>query len=121
MAILSIEHIASYHYRRPVVFGAHRMMLRPREDDDQKVLQAELAIAPNPRKLTWGRDQLGNHIAIARFVDRSDGLHFASTISLAHATTGFHRDAIEDYARTYPFRYRNKDWRRLKQFILPFR
>ena len=117
MAILSIEHITSYHYHHPVVFGAHRMMLRPRDDENQKVLYAELAIAPNPRKLTWSRDRFGNHIAIARFVDQSDELRFVSTVSLAHAPTGFHRDDIENYARTY--RYGNKDWRHLKRFALP--
>ena len=119
MAILSIEHVTSYHYHHPVAFGAHRMMLRPRDDDNQKVLRTDLVIVPTPRKLTWGRDRFGNHIAIARFVDQSDELCFVSTVSLAHAPTGFHRDDIENYARTYPFRYRTKDWRRLKQFILP--
>jgi hypothetical protein len=119
MAILSIQHVTSYHYHHLVLFGTHRMMLRPRDDQNQKVLHAELAIAPNPRKLTWGRDRFGNHIAIARFVDQSDELRFVSTVSLAHAPTGFHRDDIEDYARTYLFRYGNKNWRRLKRFTLP--
>ena len=39
MPILTIRHVTTYHYRRPVAFGEHRMMLRPRDDDDQKVLE----------------------------------------------------------------------------------
>ena len=63
MAILSIKHVTTYRYHRPVAFGAHRMMLRPRDDDDQRVLQAELAITPEPKELVWKRDRLGNHVA----------------------------------------------------------
>ena len=37
MPILTIKHVTTYHYRRPVAFGEHRMMLRPRDGEDQKV------------------------------------------------------------------------------------
>jgi transglutaminase-like putative cysteine protease len=120
MVILSINHVTTYRYRGPVGFGAHRMMLRPRDDENQQVVQTELSIVPNPRDVTWRRDRFGNHVAIARFAGQSDELCFMSTVSLTHAQTKFHSTDIEDYARTYPFRYRNKEWRRLKQFILPF-
>ena len=46
MPILSIKHVTTYRYYRPVAFGKHRMMLRPRDDADQKVLQSQLEIAP---------------------------------------------------------------------------
>ena len=49
--ILSIKHVTTYRYLRPVAFGEHRMMLRPRDDDDQKVLQSQLEITPKPREL----------------------------------------------------------------------
>ena len=39
MPILSIKHVTTYHYKRAVAFGEHRMMLRPRDDDDQKVIE----------------------------------------------------------------------------------
>jgi hypothetical protein len=42
MPILSIKHFTTYRYCQPVEFGEHRMMLRPRDDDDQRVLQSEL-------------------------------------------------------------------------------
>jgi hypothetical protein len=52
MPILTIRHVTTYHYKHPVSFGEHRMMLRPRDDDDQKVLESELAITPEPSQLT---------------------------------------------------------------------
>ena len=46
MPILTIRHVTTYHYRQPVAFGEHRMMLRPRDDGDQRVLESELEITP---------------------------------------------------------------------------
>ena len=56
MPILSIKHVTTYHYKRAVAFGEHRMMLRPRDDDDQKVIESELEITPSPKQLDWTRD-----------------------------------------------------------------
>jgi transglutaminase-like putative cysteine protease len=119
MPILSIKHVTSYRYHQPVAFGEHRMMLRPRDDDDQKVLQCQLEITPKPRKLAWGKDKLGNHVAIAHFADRSDELRLVSTICLEHAPNGFYEADIKDYARICPFSYIAEDWSRLRRFILP--
>jgi hypothetical protein len=71
MPILTIRHVTTYHYKQPVAFGEHRMMLRPRDDNDQKVLESELEITPEPTELTWTQDIFGNHVAAARFADRA--------------------------------------------------
>src|SRR6516165_300557 len=44
MPILTIRHVTAYHYQKPVAFGEHRIMLRPRNDEDQKVLESELEV-----------------------------------------------------------------------------
>jgi len=105
MPILTIKHVTTYHYRRPVAFGEHRMMLRPRDDDDQKVLQADIEITPEPSHLSWSHDAFGNHVATARFAQRASQLRFESTIRLNHAPVGFRKADVEDFARTYPFVY----------------
>jgi transglutaminase-like putative cysteine protease len=51
MTILSVRHITVYRYRVPVVFGEHRMMLRPRDGYDQKVLDETLTILPKPAQI----------------------------------------------------------------------
>jgi hypothetical protein len=51
MPILTIRHVTTYHYKRPVAFGDHRMMLRQRDDEDQKVLESQLESRPGPA--TW--------------------------------------------------------------------
>ena len=117
MPILTVRHVTSYHYKQPVAFGEHRLMLRPRDDDDQKVLESELEITPEPSELCWTQDTFGNHIASARFADRATELRFESTIRLDHAPAVFGAIDIEDFARTYPFTYAADDRTGLARFI----
>jgi transglutaminase-like putative cysteine protease len=109
MPILAIRHVTTYHYKQPVAFGDHRMMLRPRDDDDQKVLESQLEITPGPSHLTWTQDIFGNHVATARFADRASELRFESTIRVDQAPAGFRAADIMEFARTYPFTYAVED------------
>jgi transglutaminase-like putative cysteine protease len=119
MPILTIRHVTTYRYKQPVAFGEHRIMLRPRDDDDQKVLEAGLDITPEPSQLCWTRDILGNHVATARFAGRASELRFESTIRLDHAPAGFRAADIADFARTHPFAYAAEDLPGLARFIAP--
>jgi transglutaminase-like putative cysteine protease len=117
MAILTVRHITTYHYKRPVSFGEHRMMLRPRESHDQRVLEARLEITPKPTSLRWIRDVFGNHVAVARFAGRAEALCFDSTICLDHSATDIVDMDIEDSASAYPFSYDAGDLPDLVHFI----
>ncbi len=119
MPILTVRHVTTYRYRQPVAFGEHRMMLRPRDDDDQKVLESELRITPEPSQLTWTKDIFGNHVATACFADRASELRFDSTMHLDHAPGDFRAADIDDFARTYPFASAAADRSDLARFIAP--
>jgi transglutaminase-like putative cysteine protease len=119
MPILNIRHVTTYHYNKPVAFGEHRIMLRPRDDGDQKILESEIDITPAPLQLTWLQDIFGNHVAIAHFDDRAAELCFVSNIRLDHAPTGFYEADIEESARFYPFAYAAEDWLELQRFTQP--
>src|SRR6202043_1942039 len=119
MPILTIRHVTTYHYKQPVAFGEHRMMLRPRDDDDQKVLESEIEITPEPSQLTWTQDIFGNHVATARFAERASELRFESTIRVDKAPTGFRAADITEFARTYPFAYAAEDRPRRAYFATP--
>ncbi|MEA2928623.1 MAG: hypothetical protein QOG38_1051 [Hyphomicrobiales bacterium] len=117
MAILTVRHVTTYHYRRPVAFGEHRMMLRPRDDDDQKVLDLALDITPAPSHIAWTRDFFGNHVAIVRFAGRAPELRVDSTMCIDHVPADFRAEDIEHDARTYPFAYAPPDRASLARFI----
>jgi len=75
-----IRHVTRYRYARPVRFGEHRMMLRPREDPDQKLLFERLTITPEPLGIELRRDGHGNFVAVARFDSACGELCFDSEI-----------------------------------------
>ena len=119
MPILTIKHVTTYTYKQPVAFGEHRMMLRPRDDNDQKVLESELEITPKPSHLAWTQDIFGNHVATARFTDPASELRFESISRLDHAPAGLRAGDIEDFAQTYPFAYAAEGRPGLARFIAP--
>jgi transglutaminase-like putative cysteine protease len=119
MPIYTIRHVTTYRYKRAVAFGEHRMMLRPRDDGDQIVLDAGLAITPRPADVTWTRDAFDNHMAIARFASRARELRFESVVRLDHAPAGLNEAHIADFARDYPFAYAAQERPGLVRFLSP--
>jgi transglutaminase-like putative cysteine protease len=109
MPVLTISHVTSYAYRQPVSFGEHRIMVRPRESYDQRLLEARLEIDPQPCELRWLHDVFGNSVAIARFDRRSKHLRFDSFVRLEHAPLASDQVDVEDYARLFPFTYSSED------------
>ena len=71
MTILTERHITTYRYRRPVAFGEHRMMFRPRDRYDQRLIDSRLVITPEPASLRWIVDPFGNCVALAQFAMRA--------------------------------------------------
>jgi transglutaminase-like putative cysteine protease len=108
MTILRVRHVTVYRYCVPVVFGDHRMMFRPRDGYDQKVLEEKLTIAPEPTQIRWLHDVFGNFVAVASFDARADKLSFTSNIWLEHTPSNLADLQIEPEAIAYPFSY-NED------------
>src|ERR1700686_1744977 len=109
MPVLTVRHVTTYRYKQAVSFGEHRMMLRPRDSYDQKLIEARLDITPAPAALRWVHDVFGNCVAIARFSGRATDLRFDSTIRLDHSPSNALEFEIEDYASTYPFSYGSEE------------
>lgn len=109
MPILTISHLTSYAYRQPVSFGEHRLLIRPRESYDQRVLDFRLDIDPAPSEIRWHHDVFGNSVAIARFARRATKLEFQSWLRMDHDPLARDEVEVEDYARLYPFSYAAED------------
>ena len=106
MPSLTIRHVTTYRYRQPVAFGEHRMMLRPRDSHDQKVIEASLEINPEPSSLRFTEDAFGNHVAIARFDGSATELSFESIVSLEHSPADASDFDLAEAARRFPVDYR---------------
>ena len=109
MSILQVHHVTTYTYRRPVGFGQHRLMFRPRDSYDQRLLQSELTIFPEPEDLFWVHDVFNNCIAVADFGEPSDTLRFETRIVLDHTPQNALHFRMDEPARQWPFEYDVED------------
>ncbi|MCW5736584.1 MAG: transglutaminase family protein [Enhydrobacter sp.] len=107
MPALTIRHVTTYRYRRPVAFGEHRMMLRPRDAHDQKITYAQLGITPKPCKLRYDHDGFGNHVAIAEFIAKATELSFESIVAIEHTPSSLSDLACAADAPAFPVDYGN--------------
>ena len=82
-------------------------MLRPRDTQDQRLVDSRLVITPEPSELVWQQDVFGNAVALARFTQRAEELRFESTLVVDQAAPAPLR--LEEEARDYPFSYDSED------------
>jgi len=104
MRRLEIVHRTRYDYSAPVTLGEHRLMFRPRDSHDLRLLHTGLAIEP-AAQVRWIHDPFGNSIAIAAFDGPTRALELTSTIQLEHFGLPPELPPIEEYARKLPFAY----------------
>ena len=116
--LLTVRHVTLYRYSKPVKLGEHRMMFRPRESYDLRLIQTTLNIVPRPTDLRWLHDVFDNSVAIAKFDDATRELRFESTVTLEHLETALPDYALEECAKTYPFRYPDEDFPDLVRGLL---
>ena len=105
MPLLQVRHRTVYSYKRPVGFGDHRWMFRPRDSQEQRLVLAEGRISPEPSELAWIHDVFSNQIAIASFASDSTELAFESNIVLEHTPQSGLSFRTDDSARLWPFDY----------------
>lgn len=81
MIALEICHKTTYRYQYPVGFGSHRLLLRPRESRNLRLINHELTFEPKAH-VTWANDVFGNAVATATFPETSDKLIIKSIVRL---------------------------------------
>jgi transglutaminase-like putative cysteine protease len=61
MSRFSIRHETRYDYERPISFGPHRLLVRPRDSHAIRIISADLTLSP-PGETRWTLDALGNSV-----------------------------------------------------------
>jgi transglutaminase-like putative cysteine protease len=104
MPTLTVTHTTTYRYAVPVRFGEHRIMMRPRDSHDLRLLDTALILRPTATK-RWIHDVFSNSVAILRFSEPATELHVESRFRAEHYPLAESGVEIEAYARTHPFSY----------------
>ena len=105
---LTVKHTTLYRYRQPVRFGEHRLMFRPRDSHDIRLVSTALKISP-PATVRWLHDVFGNSIAIATFAEAAAELSLESEIVVDLFAGEEAEFAVEPYARNVPFAYASEE------------
>ena len=117
MTVFRVRHITEYRYRRPVRFGEHRIMFRPRDSYDQRLLSDALVVSPEPQAVRWSHDVFGNCVAHVTFERASKELRFETTIRLEHSPQDAPAFVTEERALLHPFSYADDELPDLRSTI----
>lgn len=108
MRTFHIHHRTRYAYDRTVTFGEHRLMIRPRDGHDMRILGSSLVVTPGA-DVHWAFDTFGNSVALLTFREGADELVIASELELRRYGLDEPAPRIERYAGVYPFEYDTED------------
>lgn len=118
MVTLRIRHRTTYRYGKPVGPRPHRLMLRPRESRDLRLLSMELTVEPRA-VVTWAQDVAGNMVATATFQTMTNNLIINSVAVLELDAVAWPVFEIAASAIFYPFRYSEDEWTDLGALTAP--
>ncbi len=109
MIALTIRHRTTYLYHQPVRLGPHRLMLRPRESRDLRLISSDITVTP-AATVSWAHDVFGNAIATASFEGATDRLVIDSAASVQLGGDPWPVFDIAASAIHYPFLYSADEW-----------
>jgi transglutaminase-like putative cysteine protease len=106
---LRIHHKTTYRFREPVSLLPHRLMLRPRESRDLRLVSSNVAVTP-AAVVTWAQDVHGNAVATATFATVADLLVIDSVAEIQLNAAAWPVFDIAGSAIYYPFQYSDDEW-----------
>jgi transglutaminase-like putative cysteine protease len=106
MPRVRVTHETVYRYAQPVRLLGHRLMLRPRDSHDLRLLETELSVSPPAASTRWAHDVFGNSVCYLAFSDQAptEQLRIVSTLDLRHYPTGTALP-LDPFAEAFPFGY----------------
>jgi len=108
MKLLTVRHATTYRYDGPVTFGQHRLMLRPRDSHDLRIVEASLTLSP-PGRIRWMHDVFHNSVALVDFDEPASALSIASRLVMERWALARPDFPIAPEAEMYPFVYSAND------------
>ncbi|EBA06723.1 transglutaminase family protein [Sagittula stellata] len=118
MTHLSITHRTRYRFHNAVDLAPHRMMLRPRQTPDLRLLSFSLDIRP-AAVIDWSNDVAGNAVALASFRSRAHELEIISRARVDLRAPEWPVFPISASAASYPFAYSPDERTDLGALLLP--
>jgi transglutaminase-like putative cysteine protease len=104
MTTFRIRHRTRYDYDRPVGLGLHRLMIRPRDGHDMRILESSLVVSP-AADVRWSFDTFGNSVTFLTFHQPTEALVIDSELIVRRYGVDAPLERIARHAEAYPFAY----------------
>lgn len=113
-----ITHTTLYRYREPVSFGEHRVMFRPRDSHDLRVLATDLVCSPDAN-IRMIQDPHSNSVALVTPLQPAAELKIVCTFRIEHAPGDDAGLAVSPSAVLFPFAYSVEERLDLEHYMRP--
>ena len=113
-----IVHTTIYRYRQPVTFGEHRVMFRPRDSHDLRVLATNLEVSP-AASIRMIQDPHSNSIALVQPQAAAAELKIVCSFAIEHARSNNLELPLSPRAEHYPFPYTLDERFDLENYLRP--
>ena len=117
--IYDIVHRTEYRFNKPVRFGQHRLLFRPLDGHDMRVLATDLQVEPSAQRIDLLHDVYGNSIAHVLPSSDADRLVITSLFTVDHLGSGAFGMPTEAESSWMPPAYTNAEVLALQPFLLP--
>ncbi|MDQ6629199.1 MAG: transglutaminase family protein [Pseudomonadota bacterium] len=114
-----IVHTTLYRYRQPVRFGEHRVMFRPRDSHDLRVLATDLDVSPEA-DVRMIQDPLSNSVALVQPRSRAETLQIVCSFTIEHAHSLNLELPLSPSAEIFPFSYTTEERYDLEHYLRPY-
>jgi transglutaminase-like putative cysteine protease len=102
-----------------VRFGEHRVMFRPRDSHDQRVLSTALDVSPDA-SVRMIQDPLSNSVALVQPLTPADTLQIVCKFGIEHAHSNNLELPLSPSAELYPFAYTLEERYDLEHYLRPY-
>jgi transglutaminase-like putative cysteine protease len=118
--IFDIIHTTEYRYAQPVQLGEHRIMFRPRDSHDLRVLATDLQIEPEPQDVRLVQDVYSNSVVIVQPQSPATQLKVVCSVTVDHTGSRALDLPLCPDAQFYPFDYSAEDLVALQPYLAPY-
>jgi transglutaminase-like putative cysteine protease len=115
-----ITHTTHYRYAQPVTLGEHRVLFRPRDSHDLRVLATDLRITPTPLDVRLIQDVYSNSVALVQPQSPATELKVVCSFSVEHTGTRALDFPLSPRAKNFPFDYDQEERLVLAHYLLPY-
>ncbi len=115
-----ITHTTHYRYSQPVGLSEHRVLFRPRDSHDLRVLATDLQVSPPPVDIRLIQDVYSNSVALIQPQSPATELKVVCSFTVEHTGTQALDFPLSNRAQNYPFTYDDEERLVLAHYLTPY-